>query len=164
MAKKFNKKAFKKWLDALCRVVVKERDGWQCRWCKKSQLEGLDCQWSHINSRTTNCVRWDLLNSLTLCSGCHGDAHAHETVFYGWLQNKHPYLLDYLNEEIDGVPRCKARTLWKEDNFLAVERALLLKALDLDVDPYKIKNDDGGEKGTEMYRKRLIKKLKEVSK
>lgn len=163
MAKKFNKKAFRDWLDAICILVVKERDEWTCRKCGEEYLEGRNCQWSHINSRKTYNMRWDLVNSLTLCSNCHGDAHEYPSLFNEWLREKYPYILKYLNDIVAGVPRCKSEIrTWREEDFLAKERKLLDKAMDLEVDPMKIKSTGGT--ATEVYQKRLIKKLKETRK
>jgi hypothetical protein len=55
-------------LDALCREVVFLRDGGKCRKCGKSS--GL-MDWAHVYSRRFRVTRWEPLNSMVLCRGCH---------------------------------------------------------------------------------------------
>lgn len=53
-------------LDALCREIVRIRDGFRCRRCGDREA-----QWSHVHSRTCKSARWMLENSLLLCARCH---------------------------------------------------------------------------------------------
>jgi hypothetical protein len=54
-------------LDAACRAVVFERDGYRCRKSGKTTL----LQWAHVYSRRYKSVRWDPRNSMVLTAGEH---------------------------------------------------------------------------------------------
>ena len=146
MAKKFNKKAFKLWLDNLCKIVVKTRDGYQCRKCKKLIIDIYNCQWCHVRSRKSNILRWDLFNTFTLCGTCHAFAHDNPNEGWSWISDG---IHDYLQEKMN-----QPTTTWREVDFLKVEYALLEKAIDLDVDPMNMPL---------VHRKRLINKLHEIN-
>jgi hypothetical protein len=146
MAKrKFNKKAFKNWLDALCRLVVKERDEWQCQRCLL-EVEGRNCQWAHVISRTANKTRWDLMNSMVLCASCHARFHSDPVAFGIWFEDEFP-----AREKALAVVRRLGNKTWKQEHFEEIERRLLRKCKDLNVDPYKIEK---------RYQKKLIARLK----
>lgn len=59
-------------LDKLCRTVVFYRDGGACRKCGKTTGQ---LHWAHIYSRRFLSVRWNELNSMVLCAGCHLFCH-----------------------------------------------------------------------------------------
>ena len=137
LMKKMKRKPFKAWLDALCRTVVKERDGWQCQKCNE-HVQGIDAHWSHVEPRRVNTTRWDLLNSLCLCSKCHAWWHAHPFLAFIWFNAKFPSRHEYLSEPIDdGFGKMKPRSTitggWADEDFLEVERVLLGKAKDLGI-------------------------------
>ncbi|KKL03963.1 hypothetical protein LCGC14_2620860, partial [marine sediment metagenome] len=50
----------------------------------------------HIYSRTSQKMRWDLLNSFVLCNGCHRFWHANPIDAENWLKNKFPARYSYL--------------------------------------------------------------------
>lgn len=64
--------------DRLCAELVKERDGHRCRKCGVSK----DLEWAHLRPRRFGRVRWEPLNTVTLCRPCHS-----------WL-DKHPHAKD----------------------------------------------------------------------
>lgn len=66
--KRRHKETSIKELDSLCRRVVFRRDGRKCRRCGKES--GL-LDWAHVFSRRNKRLRWDPVNSLVLCRGCH---------------------------------------------------------------------------------------------
>ena len=153
MAKKFSKKAFREWLDCLAKVVVKTRDGFTCRLnitqkcAGKMQPLDNNCQWMHLNGRTKGYAwRWDLLNAVCGCGQCHAWAHANPAAFGVWLYDKYPHLWEYLQEE-------RPNRTWREEDFKAEERKLLLKALDLKVDVANI--PDRGRYYQRRYQKRI---------
>ena len=141
----FHKKPFRNWLDALARLVVKERDGWACCKCGRP-VQGQNCHWAHVIGRTPNRTRWEPLNALCLCSECHGFFDLHPVDFGIWFNAKYPARKLY-QDWIDGMPL----KTWREDDYKRIEAFLLRKCRDLYVDPYKIE---------EKYRKRLVNKLK----
>ena len=54
-------------LDRLAREAVFARDRHQCMRCGK----GTRLQCCHVYSRRYRALRWNLLNLMTLCAGCH---------------------------------------------------------------------------------------------
>jgi hypothetical protein len=58
-------------------------------------------------------MRWELINSLVLCCGCHRWGHSYPLDFQWWFRLKFPARYDYLTEPIDGAypihtkPRCQ---------------------------------------------------------
>ena len=146
--RKFSKKAIRSWLDTLAKVCVKTRDDFTCQ----IQHEGCagammpldnNCQWCHIVSRNSNNLRWVLLNALCGCGHCHQWVHANPTAFGVWFANKYPYRYDYLN-----APR-KLRT-WREPDFRLIEKQLLLKAIDLEVDVLHVPTISGHRRRFEI--------------
>ena len=140
---KFKAKPFKKWLDTLARVCVKERDDWTCQYekCPKT-CSGVD--WHHVRYRTLNHLRWDLLNAISLCSSCHGEWH-HGPKMQVWFKQKYPARFDWI------YSKGRHEGTWKEQDFREVEAYLIQKCLDLDVDCDKIAD--------KCHRKRLEKLL-----
>lgn len=65
--KKRSNRSWRVILDALCRTVVMNRDGWRCVRCGSDTW----VQWSHVYSRRFLCLRWDPDNSKALCASCH---------------------------------------------------------------------------------------------
>lgn len=157
MAKrKFSKRAFKKWLDTLAKVCVKTRDDFTCQIRRpedhtgacSGKMEPLDknCQWCHIKSRNSNNLRWVLLNGLCGCGHCHQWAHANPVPFGVWFAENYKVRFDYINLQ-------RKNYTWREEDFREVERYLLLKAIDLEVDVMNI--PDRGRN----YRKRFKKAI-----
>lgn len=150
--KKFNTKAFKKWLDVLCKVVVKTRDGFACQMRHDEKCSGtmvpldFNCQWCHIKSRKSNNTRWDLLNAVTGCGHCHSWGHDNPNEFGVWFAMAFPARNHYLS-----IP--KELKTWREDDFKEVEAFLLIKTIDLKVDPMNV---------PAAYRIRFIRKIKDL--
>lgn len=53
--------------DRMARQVVLERDKHTCQRCGTTEA----VQWAHILTRSELSIRWNPLNSLALCAGCH---------------------------------------------------------------------------------------------
>lgn len=82
-------------LDKITAQVIKLRDDYTCQKCGgKPKPQG--CHWAHIYSRTSQKMRWDLLNSFVLCNGCHRFWHANPIDAENWLKNKFPARYSYL--------------------------------------------------------------------
>lgn len=80
-----NKTKIKKKLDILFSKVIRARDK-KCLKCGKK--ENLQC--AHISSRTHLAGRWNELNAITLCTGCHLFwAHKEPVEFSEWLHDMH---------------------------------------------------------------------------
>jgi hypothetical protein len=135
MAKKFKVEPFKEWLDVLAKVVVKTRDGFTCQIVHDPACSGTmipldkNCQWCHIKSRKSNKTRWDLLNTLTGCGHCHAWAHANPNEFGVWFAAKYPHRDGWIN----AVQKQPNKT-WRQKDFEQIERFLLQKSIDLNVD------------------------------
>ena len=146
--RKFSKRAFRSWLDALAAFVVKERDQRTCQKCGLVMMPfDENCQWAHIKSRTENAWRWDILNALTLCGHCHQWAHANPAQWGVWLHEHRPALYVHIYE---GEPRPSRP--WKQWDYLQIEVGLLEKCRDLETDPLHMTT-------WHNYQSRLIKKL-----
>lgn len=97
MAKKTQRRKIVEKLDKITAQVIKLRDDFTCQRCKgKPRPQG--CHWAHIYSRTSHKMRWDLLNNLVLCNGCHRWWHANPLDSEWWFRMKFPARYDYLQE------------------------------------------------------------------
>lgn len=97
MAKKTERQKIVAKLDKVTAQVIKLRDDYTCQRCGgKPQPQG--CHWAHIYSRTSHKMRWDLLNSLVLCNGCHRHWHANPIDAENWFKDKFPVRYDYLQD------------------------------------------------------------------
>jgi hypothetical protein len=83
--RKVTKTSLKRKLDKEASRIVRARGG--CAKCGKVAYEHL--QTAHIFSRSNLAVRWDLLNLLCLCDGCHFWAHKNPVLFT-------EFVVDYL--------------------------------------------------------------------
>lgn len=82
-------------LDKICSDLVRSRG--ICERCGPARYyEFSELQCAHIYSRTYRSVRWDLLNLLSLCAGCHiGFAHKKPLEFAEWVRSylgEHKYI------------------------------------------------------------------------
>jgi len=85
-------------LDKVTAEVVKLRDDYTCQRCMK-KCSGFGAHWSHIYSRSRYSMRWDLLNSVCMCAGCHLWYHGYPTMSGEWFKKKWPHRYDYLQAE-----------------------------------------------------------------
>jgi hypothetical protein len=94
MAKSLRQKIVDK-LDNITRQIIKKRDKNICQRCGKF-ADGQGCHWAHIYGRRSFILRWDLLNSLVLCAGCHRWWHENPLESENWFRDKfiarHQYL------------------------------------------------------------------------
>ena len=81
--KKPTKKSLKNKLDKEVSRIVRARG--RCAKCGKEEYEHL--QTAHIFSRSNLATRWDLLNCLCLCDGCHFWSHKNPTLFTDFVVN-----------------------------------------------------------------------------
>jgi len=87
-------------LDVLVSCLVRNRDEWTCRRCKKlypPPTSTLHC--AHIFSRGDSSTRYDQDNCLALCLHCHQWAHGHAHEF-----------VDFVNAEL-GIDKAEALRL-----------------------------------------------------
>lgn len=78
-------------LDPLCREIVFWRDGNRCVRCGKTE----HLQWAHVLSRASHSIRWEPLNSMCLCAGCHLYFwHKSPAESGAWFAEKYPGRLD----------------------------------------------------------------------
>ena len=61
-------------------------------------------------------MRWDFLNALTLCAGCHKWGHENPLAFTNWFKGKWKHRYDYLIEIRKDVRpvRTVEMTEWRE--------------------------------------------------
>ena len=96
-----NKSERKKLIDKLDKItakIIKIRDDYTCQKCGKKPVPR-GCHWAHIFSRSRHSVRWDLLNSVVLCNGCHRYWHANPLTAQIWFSKKFPHRYEYLQAE-----------------------------------------------------------------
>lgn len=99
MARKASRKTIVRNLDKITAQVVKLRDDYTCQRCGKkySQYNGKgSLDWSHVFSRTRYSMRWLLINSISLCCGCHKFWHDNPLESGQWFKDKWPHRYDYL--------------------------------------------------------------------
>ena len=82
-------------LDAITPKIVKLRDGNQCQRCG-SMPKPQGRHWAHVYGRRSFMLRWNLLNSLLLCNGCHRWGHSNPLAFEKWFNKKFPARGPYL--------------------------------------------------------------------
>ena len=70
-----------------------------CEWCSKRET----LQTAHIFSRRYLVTRWEPINALCLCAGCHRKAHDKPVEFVEWVK-------EYLGEDIYNELRRIAKT------------------------------------------------------
>lgn len=72
-----------------------------CEWCGRSNNVQLQC--AHIFSRRYLVTRWEPINAVCLCAGCHRKAHDQPVEFTEFVK-------EYLGEEIYNELRHTAKT------------------------------------------------------
>jgi hypothetical protein len=75
-----------KQLDDLARELCFARDGHKCIRCGNP----VGIQWAHVKTRGVIALRWDLLNNMTLCGGCHLWWHNRPDESGPWFKEKFP--------------------------------------------------------------------------
>lgn len=115
-------------LDDAWSLLVKLRNGNKCAVClKTSPLNS-----HHIYSRSNKSVRWDVLNGICLCVGCHTfsskfSAHKTPTEFTYWLERK-------FGKQFMEKLMLKAHGLGK---FTPFEKEIMLKELKEEIKTYE---------------------------
>lgn len=93
-------------LDNLARKLCKVRANYICERCDYMPPQVV-VQWHHIVTRRCKTLRWNMLNLLCLCKGCHH--WWHEVAQLGeqwmWLERKFPGRRDKLNLILQTLPR-----------------------------------------------------------
>ena len=103
MARTARKRTVKK-LDDITRKIIKLRDKDTCQRCMK-RASGQGCHWAHIYGRRSYLLRWDLLNSLVLCAGCHRWWHENPLESDEWFKEKFPARYEWLQFQKKQPPR-----------------------------------------------------------
>lgn len=93
-------------LDAVMREAIKVRDDYTCQKCgakatisyRKGKPGYYGCHWAHIYSRNSHKLRWDWLNSLVLCAGCHRFYHDNPLDGEWWFRVHFAARYDYLEK------------------------------------------------------------------
>ena len=84
-------------LDTVTPKIVKLRDNYQCQRCGSVAAKARGLHSAHIYGRRDFRLRWDLLNLITLCCGCHvGWGHGNPIAFQEWFKGKWPHRMYYL--------------------------------------------------------------------
>ena len=95
--KKQTKSSLTRKLDKECSRIVRARGG--CQWgvSKNCSNDYDKQQCAHIFSRTYRNTRWNLNNLLSLCVGCHFEAHKNPILFTEFVQR---HLGEYNYQEL----------------------------------------------------------------
>ena len=85
-------------------LVVRTRDGFQCRWCGAKKEEGKQIQCAHIISRAISATRTDERNAVALCASCHWKQSKNPLVWARWLESElgKEHLDDLLQRGVTG--------------------------------------------------------------
>ena len=113
-------------LDDLCREYIKLRDDYTCQKCGKSGTKQI--HWSHVIPRSAgNRLRWDVLNSKTLCAYCHRRWwHSNPMEAMEWFKDKFPDRARYIARE-----RVKGTKKFTEDELIELAEELEFKITQL---------------------------------
>lgn len=95
MARKPSRKTLVKNLDKITAKIIKLRDDSRCQRCN-SFTSGCGSHWAHVYSRRRFSMRWDLINAICLCAGCHRWAHGNPLAFTEWFKREFPARYYYL--------------------------------------------------------------------
>ena len=113
-------------LDALFSTYIRARAKQTCERCGKTyppKSRGLHC--AHVFSRGKQCVRFEPINAVCLCRGCHVYFDQHkESQFYPW------YIAKYGQAQFD-LLRLRANLPKKPDRIaIAIQLRFLIKELE----------------------------------
>ena len=84
---------YKKKADALVSQIVRTRG--KCENCGRSKGAQLQC--AHIVGRNNHTLRFDIMNVLCLCAGCHRWAHDNPDEFTDFWRKKYPTRKYYID-------------------------------------------------------------------
>ncbi len=84
--------ALRRECDRIFALAVKERDGWACRACGTH----MHPQCAHLVSRRYHAVRWNLVNAVCLCAGCHVKFTHDPIAWEDWCNERWPGRLESL--------------------------------------------------------------------
>ena len=104
MARKSRRQILKRNLDRTTAQIIKLRDENTCQRCGH-KVFGQGCHWAHIYGRRSLRLRWDLLNSLVLCAGCHRWWHENPVESHEWFADYFPARYSYLLKVRQQKPR-----------------------------------------------------------
>ena len=116
-----SKKSWYNKLDKAMGELIRSKK--QCEWCGSTTNQ---MQWSHVVSRGNKALRWDIMNSLCLCSYCHRFKwHENPLDAMEWFKTKYPERYEYLlwakNKYAD----------YTEDDYKVILEAIINRQFDL---------------------------------
>lgn len=86
MRKLGTKTYYKKQADNLMAKLIRARG--KCEWCGRVNNVQLQC--AHYVGRNNHNLRYDPMNLLCLCAGCHRKGHDDPDMFVKWFEKKFP--------------------------------------------------------------------------
>lgn len=79
-------------LDKEMSLLVREKG--ECEWCHSTTNQ---MQWAHVIGRGNKALRWDIMNAMCLCAGCHlWKWHQSPLEAQEWFKREHPGRYEYL--------------------------------------------------------------------
>lgn len=138
MKKNGTRKKLVKDLDRVFSLYIRNRDGWKCVTCGKTDRSVLQC--GHLFSRISYSTRWDERNAYCQCSGCNF-RHEHDpgplTSYFLSLYSSYDYDRLYLKSR---EPR----------RFLNIELKKLIDYYKNRLKEMGVEYDSNGKKGCEV--------------
>jgi 5-methylcytosine-specific restriction endonuclease McrA len=102
-------------LDGLLSVHVKNRDGWQCVKCHSS----MHLQAAHVLAKSHHGrLRFEPMNILTLCAGCHLKWHREHEHGIVWFEKRFPGAHERLQIAEECAPKVDLKLLlcvWRSE-------------------------------------------------
>ena len=93
MAKLGTKSYYKRKADTIFSKII--RSYGKCEMCGRSDEVQLHC--AHFIGRNNHTLRWDYLNAICLCAGCHRGAHDDPQNFVEWFKRQYPSRYMYVS-------------------------------------------------------------------
>ena len=94
---------YKKKADNLVSKIVRKKG--HCEWCGNSK--NLQC--AHYVGRNNHTLRFDLMNVICLCAGCHRKGHDYPNKFVKWFEGKFPNRISYIEMNQNRLTKRTAR-------------------------------------------------------
>lgn len=105
MARKPTRKTLVRQLDDVTRKIIRIRDEFKCQRCG-SPGKGKQCpDWAHIYGGRRYYMRWDFLNAILLCAGCHRWWHDNPRLAKDWFDARWPHRAGYLEAKFACGPQ-----------------------------------------------------------
>jgi hypothetical protein len=66
-------------------LCIREAANHTCEWCGRT---GIRMECSHVYSRRHRTIRWDAMNAVCKCNGCHKKWHESPLAAFAWFESE----------------------------------------------------------------------------